>query len=82
MLPNRPDMWYLSSLLTDCKKVCKNTLEKKSSLGPYFFPKCQNVLFIPPIFIYPCNGNYNCLKKSNYKLPDIKTVFYGLESDN
>ena len=25
-------------------------------------------------------GSYRCFKKSNYKLPAVKTVFYGLES--
>ena len=26
------------------------------------------------------NGNYSCFKKSNYELPAVKTVSYGLES--
>ena len=42
-------MWYkFSDFLTDGKKVYKNTLEKRQSLEPNFFPKYQNVLFISP----------------------------------
>ena len=44
MLPKRLDMWQFSDSLSKNKELCKKYSENELSLGPYFFPKCQDVL--------------------------------------
>ena len=73
MLPNRPDMWQFSDSLTKNKELCKN-LKINSSPGLYFFPKYQNVLFIPPGGVY--NGIIRKIIQKTFRVKSFNTKMY------